>query len=107
MGISGRHSKMRAVVIMTGMLLLVAFTDAYGYNSGHYNECVFRGTAPFCNGKCDDTMTWRAGCKSSHGCRKPGYLRFYFVNQWRWLMRDFGKPCWTGTKKLCCKGPGP
>merc|ERR1711860_203407 len=95
--------KMRAVILMLSALhvLLVTFTDA-SYLDYYDNVCEFRGNAHFCNGKCDNHMTWRYECKKLSGCKIPRNLR---IIGRRNLYRNFGKDCWTGSKKLCCSGP--
>ena len=58
-------------------------------------DCRWDGTAPSCDGEC--------GAGESEitrlGFLPGGYPPYYYGP-------DFGKPCVTGTKALCCKTPG-
>lgn len=58
-------------------------------------DCRWDGTAPACNGKCNagESEITRLGFLPG------GYPPYYYGP-------DFGKPCATGSKALCCKTPG-
>jgi hypothetical protein len=60
-------------------------------------SCRWDGTAPLCSGECggDETEVTRLDAI-------PDFWIPPMVNQ----NPDFGEPCWTGTKALCCKTPG-
>jgi hypothetical protein len=72
---------------------LAVFAFAAGLGGAAYpqpiNEsCMWRGTAPFCEGHCEPGELTRAS--SSDGSNAPDFA-------------GFGAPCWSGVKAYCCK----
>jgi hypothetical protein len=60
--------------------------------------CVWRGTAPFCEGSCGGSEENRGSARDKNGARfNPG------TKGWSNL---FGKDCASGSKVLCCHHTG-
>jgi hypothetical protein len=56
-------------------------------------KCVWRGTAPFCDGEClPGEQTWGGGDTRNSAAGAPPEYRHLF-----------GKPCTSGGKVLCCR----
>jgi hypothetical protein len=63
---------------------------------GTREVCVWRGTAPACDGSCEAGEEYRgAGTSSTNQPTVSGGL-----------VGGFGSSCWSGSKVLCCR-PAP
>jgi hypothetical protein len=57
--------------------------------AGDHETCVFRGTAPFCEGSCQ-----RGELEKGRARNRNDGVRLF--------KREFGKDCVSGSKALCC-----
>uniref|UniRef100_A0A914DMD2 Uncharacterized protein n=1 Tax=Acrobeloides nanus TaxID=290746 RepID=A0A914DMD2_9BILA len=67
-----------------------SFSEANGFDCSNCSGCVWRGTAPFCDGHCNDGETQIMRIKSCDGSIKGC------------TCVDFGHQCVFGHKSLCC-----
>ncbi len=79
-------------LIKLSFVLLALF---FPYTVMAQNDCRWAGTAPSCNGSCNAGESEITRLSFLPG----GYPPYYYGP-------DFGKPCISGSKALCCKTPG-
>ncbi len=79
-------------LVMLSLILCILFIPQMAKSQ---TECRWSGTAPSCNGSCGvgESEITRLGFLPG------GYPPYYYGP-------DFGKPCISGSKALCCKTPG-
>ena len=57
-------------------------------------ECVWRGTAPACDGSCGSVEEYKGSARDQAGADRNRTARQY--------ARNFGASCLSGSKALCC-----
>ncbi len=65
---------------------------------GRSLRCAWRGTAPFCEGKCLHGEQWKGDARNKEGASYTSGMKGW--------SGSFGKDCASGSKALCCSYAG-